>query len=304
MSCQESFGTSVKHELCNIKGYKLSSKRALLYGMMLFSKKFDEKHIVITTEHEFVAELYISLIESLFGVHIKCEKSLGAKSFICEFKDEDDLLKVEDEFCIINRPDCIIYADIENPEDFNAFLRGAYLVCGNTSDPDKSYRMEFSIFNDMLADQLADIIAPLCDSVKTTERKGVTILYIKERDRIVDILAYMGAMTSSLKYIDATLMKDLRNNINRQVNCVTANIDKTIAASNLQVKAIKFLKKKKLLDSLSSELIAMSEIRLKYPESPLSELGGYCTPALSRSGVSHRLKKLVSIAEANGFTAE
>jgi DNA-binding protein WhiA len=132
---------------------------------------------------------------------------------------------------------------------------------------------------------------------KSSVRKGSYVLYVKDSGVIEDVITYMGASRFTLELMDIKIIKDLRNNINRKTNCETANIEKTITASAAQIRDIKYLKKTLGLALLPEELKEIALLRLKYPESSLSELGQMLKPPLSRSGVSHRLRRLSAMAK-------
>ena len=175
-----------------------------------------------------------------------------------------------------------------------------FLVCGNVTDPDKDYHLEFVVPHKNLAADLEKLISDIEEidtEPHTVYRKGSYVVYIKGSDNIEDMLAYIGAGMSSLSIIQSKIFKSVRNRINRKINSETANINKTAEASARQLKAIEIISEKRGLDSLPDELKELAELRMENPEYNLRELGASLSKPLSRSGVNHRLNKLIMISE-------
>lgn len=187
-------------------------------------------------------------------------------------------------------------ANIESEEYVTYFLRGAYLVCGSLTDPEKDYHCEFSVSYMNLCRDLLTLIGEVLAQPKSTARRGSYVVYYKESENIEDLLTYIGAMNSSLKLMNIKIMKDIKNRVNRRMNCDNANLDKTLNASFQQVEDIQYIFSHKDKSYLSEELYKFAEIRLENPDMSLRELGEAVEPPLSRSGVNHRLKKLSEIA--------
>ena len=185
---------------------------------------------------------------------------------------------------------------IENECCLRAFIKGSFLCAGTVAQPEKEYHLAFVVPNKALCGELADILSDALTEPKTSRKNGQYVLYYKGNEVIEDILTYMGAVNSSLHMMDVQIYKELRNNVNRQTNCMTANLDKTINASSGQIEAIRLIKRKRGLESLPPELQNIAELRLKNSDMTLRELGQALNPPLSRSGVNHRLKKLEELA--------
>lgn len=178
------------------------------------------------------------------------------------------------------------------------FFGGAFLSCGSISDPNKDYHFEL-VFSDI----------PLCNFfgltliesygivMKQTERKNSQVVYIKESENIEDMLTLMGAVNSSLEIMNIKILKDIRNKINRAVNCDNANIEKTLKAAEKQISDIELIEKTIGLGNLSDELREIAEIRLENPDYNLKELGQALSKPISRSGANHRLAKISEIAQ-------
>ena len=178
-----------------------------------------------------------------------------------------------------------------------AFLRGAFLCCGSMSDPQKGYHLEFVCNNMAQAAQLQEVISLFDIEAKIVPRKKYFVVYIKEGAGIVDLLNVMEAHVSLMELENLRILKEMRNSINRRVNCEAANINKTVQASTRQVEDILFLRDNYGFSKLPDSLREMAEVRLEYPDAPLKELGEYLDPPVGKSGVNHRLRKLSELAE-------
>lgn len=178
-----------------------------------------------------------------------------------------------------------------------AYLRGAFLGAGSIVDPDKGYHLEmlFSKEEDMLFTNR--VLESMQLEALKTNRKGKYILYFKDSDKISDFLNVIGATNGMLKLENVKAMKDLRNNINRQVNCDTANINKTLKSSSRQIDKILYIKERYGLDSLEDNLQVAAKLRIDHPELSLRALAELSEEQISKSGLSHRLKKIEDIYE-------
>jgi DNA-binding protein WhiA len=178
-----------------------------------------------------------------------------------------------------------------------AYLRGAFLAAGSVSNPEKNYHLEFAAFCKSHGEGLARLMGGYGLNAKLMERKGRYIVYLKEGENIVDLLNLMGAHKSLMRMENNRIVRDIRNNINRAVNCEAANIQKTISAALKQIDDIKTIERIAGLDCLSGQLEEVARLRLMHEEASLKEIGGMLTPAVGKSGVSHRLRKISEIAE-------
>lgn len=178
-----------------------------------------------------------------------------------------------------------------------SYLRGAFLCAGSMSDPRKSYHLEFVCSSHEQAGQLCGIIQEFQIDAKIIKRKRYYIVYLKEGTGIVDLLNVMGAHVSLMKLENLRIMKEMRNSINRRVNCEAANITKTVNAASKQIEDILLIKERYGFENLPYSLRQMAEVRLENPEAALKELGEYLEPPVGKSGVNHRLRKLSEIAE-------
>lgn len=302
-----SFSKDTKKEMCSIEAGSEEEKKALIYGMLLFSKVFSPDAVSFTTECHDAALYYSQLVSSLTSVIVETSVSLtrkGADGKSCSLTipDSADCRRLFDYFghdanslsLRINR------SNIDEEGALPFFLRGAFLVCGNVSDPGKDYHLEFAVPHMNLAKDLARVISEtevLSAEPKTVRRKGSYVVYIKESDSIADILTYMGAQMASLEIMQKKIYKSVRNKVNRQINSETANSNKTALASAKQLAAIDKIKKTKGMSYLSDDLRELAQLRIDNPEFNLRELGEALSTPISRSGVNHRLMRIMEIAE-------
>ena len=186
---------------------------------------------------------------------------------------------------------------IKNSCCARAYLRGAFLSVGSMSDPEKSYHLEFVCNERAQAEQLRDIVQEFQIEAKVIKRKKYDVVYLKEGAGIVDLLNVIGAHVSLMNLENLRIVKEMRNSINRRVNCETANISKTVTAASKQIEDILLIRDKYGFENLPDNLRQMAEIRLEYPDAALKELGAYLEPSVGKSGVNHRLRRLSEIAD-------
>ena len=177
------------------------------------------------------------------------------------------------------------------------YLKNLFLCCGSISDPRKEYHLEWNCSSKEQASQLQDVIRSFGKEAKAVLRKKVNVVYVKDSAEIVDLLNLMGASVSMMEMENQRILKELRNSVNRRVNCEAANIGKTVSASGKQINDILFLEERGVLKTLPESLRKMAELRLQYPDTPLRELGELAVPPIGKSGVNHRLRRLSEIAQ-------
>lgn len=295
-----SFASDLKDELCKEVPEEESALHALLYGFLLFSYKFRADEISFSVLHEPTARLFAEALMTHCGVPAKItfkERVRGTLYKVC-IEKASERRKVMDAFYHVpGEPHLRINrANIENEEDVRYFLRGAYLVCGSLTNPEKDYHCEFDVSYMNLCKNLSALIGEVLAQPKSTIRRGSYMVYYKESENIEDLLTYIGAPMSAVELMNIKIIKDIKNRVNRRMNCDNANLDKTLNASFQQVQDIKYIFDVKGNTFLSEELRTVAEIRLENPDMSLRELGESVEPPLSRSGVNHRLKRIGEIA--------
>lgn len=178
-----------------------------------------------------------------------------------------------------------------------AFIRGAFIAVGSINDPEKNYHLEFVLNDKETAEQLRDIINTFGLDAKVVERKDHHVVYLKEGEQIVDLLNIMEAPLALMDLENVRIVKEMRNDINRKVNCETANLNKVVGAAVKQLEDIQYIEATIGLSELPEQLEELARIRLEYPDKSLKELGSFLMTPVGKSGVNHRLRKISSIAE-------
>jgi len=179
-----------------------------------------------------------------------------------------------------------------------AYLKGAFLGGGSVSDPEKNYHLEIVANSSEYAEGIKNLINHFGLSAKVVVRKNSFIVYLKEGEQIVDFLNIIGAHQALLSLENIRIFKEMRNNVNRIVNCETANLSKTVNAAVRQIESIEYIRDKIGLNKLPDGLQQIAEVRLNYQDASLKELGEMLSPVIGKSGVNHRLRKLEQIAES------
>ena len=186
---------------------------------------------------------------------------------------------------------------VQQPCCRRSFIRGAFLAAGSMSDPEKSYHFEIVCAAEAMAEQVKELLCSFETDAKIVQRKKVYVVYVKEGSQIVDILNIMEAHVSLMELENVRILKEMRNTVNRKVNCETANINKTVSAAVKQVEDITYLRDTIGFEKLSEGLEEIALARLSHPEASLKELGELLSPPVGKSGVNHRLRKLSELAE-------
>lgn len=183
------------------------------------------------------------------------------------------------------------------PQCAGAYLRALFLACGSLNSPEKEYYLQFSPDSDTDAENIRVSLAELGLRMSLTHRKGKPVLYTKSSGTIEDFLAAAEAQNTLFEHINAKIKKELRNNANRVTNCETKNIEKSVGAAQQQLAAIRKLEKRGMLSSLPEELAVAASLRLENPQASLGDLAAMSNPPVSRSGMNHRLSKLIEAAD-------
>ncbi|GAA0865872.1 DNA-binding protein WhiA [Paraclostridium tenue] len=308
-----SFSAETKNELarvfsdnkcCNIS--ELSAIVRLSGSIQIAGYK--KLNLKISTELNSTARKVFKLLKSNFGIHtdisvnknqmlkrnssyvLMITNDMGAKDLLREL----GILSEEEGFLTMNKvPENLI----KDNECVRAFIRGAFLGGGSISDPEKNYHLEFVTNNEEFAESLKDLINSLGFNSKTVSRKNNYVVYLKESEQISDLLNIIGAHQALLSLESTKIVKEMRNNVNRLVNCETANLSKTVNAAVRQIENIKYIEEKMGLNHLPPNLREIAMLRIEYEDLTLKELGEMAKPELSKSAVNHRLRKIEQIAD-------
>ncbi|MBQ6847017.1 MAG: DNA-binding protein WhiA [Oscillospiraceae bacterium] len=294
------FTAKIKEELCSITARSPDTALAECCGIILFANATRSDSIKITTENKNVAHRISWLLKSLFGFDFdkKIVPASSVKKFNLIIENEQKLSEIFDAFGIDPKVSIRLNAAlVESDETRAAFCRGAFLTGGSVIDPESAYHLELVTSHNTLSRELISLLLDLNLSAKLAFRKSNNIIYFKESGNIEDFLTRIGAPLSALELMQTKLIKDVRNQVNRQVNCEMANLSKTADAAKAQINAIKLISEHEGLESLTSQLKDAAELRLQNPEMSLSELARLTDGKISKSGLNHRLNKLLKIAE-------
>lgn len=298
-----SFSSEVKKELCRIDEENGCCAKAELAGIFAFCSVERDGDLVLRTENELVAKRAVALLERVFAIDIKEEaSSRGANGALYTLTLTENVgLKTVLSGLGLYQNNMIKFAIdpflTQQPCCAQAYLRGAFLGGGSVNSPKRSYHFEIETHYFGLSRDLSALFSDLDFEVKTVMRKGSYVSYIKDSEKIGDILAIMGATGSMMDLYNAKIEKEVNNSVNRRVNCDTANLTKTVNAAVAQANSIRQLVAKKGAEAIPEHLRELADLRLSYPEASLAELSEMLSTPISKSGVNHRLKKLMELAE-------
>ena len=308
-----SFSAKVKGEIGRYTDISRSEALAEISAIMKVSGTigFSGKGLSfrITTENPASARLIFTLLKKQFNIHSKLmvKKSNSLKKnniYMVVIDEEMGVRGLLQETGILTEVDGVMGLDygihdemVKSEGERRAYVRGAFLGGGSISNPEKTYHLEFVTHSEEYALELCKLINSFGLNSKVIQRKNSFIIYIKEGEQIVDLLNIIGAHSALLELENIRIMKEMRNNVNRLVNCETANLSKTVNASVRQVESIKLIQTQIGLQRLPKNLREIAELRLNYPDESLKELGEMLDPLIGKSGVNHRLRKIEKIAE-------
>jgi len=297
------FSADVKQELCRPGIGRRCCAQAEAYGVLLFCGAFHPRQARIVTECGALKERLPALFRKAFKVSFDQlpEPGEGKGAFLIEspakLKAIFDAFDLEWDASVSLH---INLALLEEEHCRTAFLRGAFLAGGSVTDPMKGYHLELVTSHYHVGRELPALLREAGFEPKETERKGSHVVYFKQSDHIEDFLTFLGAPVSAMAVMAAKIERDLRGSVNRQVNCDSANLDKTVAAAREQLAAIERLRESGRLDALPDKLREAARLRFENPELNLSQLGLLCEPAVSKSAFNHRMRKLMELAENPG----
>lgn len=308
-----SFSLKVKEELSGINAgarHCQLAELAALVGMCghVYTTPSGRHYIMASSENRGIIVKCHTIIRKAFGydadVSVRFNRDTKNRTYFTAVMDSDTAIKIlmatklMDGDGSINRDMSLVSTiAISNMCCKRAFLRGAFLAGGSMSDPEKAYHLEIVTSGKKKAEQIAEAANAFELGAKIALRRHYYVVYIKESSQIVDMLNVMGAHVSLMNLENVRVLKEVRNSVNRKVNCETANLNKTVSAAVKQIEDINYIKEKAGLDSLNEGLEQIARLRLKYPDMPLKDLGEQLVPAVGKSGVNHRLRRISQIAD-------
>lgn len=283
-----SFSTDVKEELSRMSN--LSNKACVKLEFVGYIKTSNVNIVDIglrfSTESEYNINRFGKLLNNLNIEDYQI--NLQGKNYVITTKNQKVLATEKEELKNVQ---------IEGEIEEKALVRGTFLGSGSINNPERTYHLEITFKRKEDATVILKILEKHDIYFKLLKKTSSYSIYSKDGEEISKFLAFIGASSSVLKFEDIRVYRDMRNNVNRLVNCETANLSKTVQASVKQIEAIKKIKEKGKFDMLSDSLKEMAELRVNYPEASLIELGKMAMPEVGKSGVNYRLKAIVKIAE-------
>jgi DNA-binding protein WhiA len=304
-----SFASDVKKELTMLEITKPDNAKAELSALLRMNGSLGlaNQHFTLNvqTENAATARRIFSLLQNFYGINseisvrrqMKLKKNNLYVVRIMQGVEEllDDLRIFEDFELLPTVPD----EWLADEGMARSYLRGAFLAAGSVNNPETSrYHLEIYSLYEEQAGQIAQLMNRYSLKAKMVDRRSGFIVYLKEAEKIADMLNLIGATEAMLKFEDVRIVRDMRNSVNRLVNAEQANIEKTVNASQKQIEDIKYLDEEVGLHRLPEKLREIAEVRMQHTEEPLSELGQYVPSGeISKSGVNHRLRKISQLAD-------
>lgn len=284
-----SFSGGVKEELARQMGKSHHCRIAELAGMLEMEGCMDlsSGELRLLNDNTVLQNKYVKLLKSVFGSeNVSAEQVMKSLHW--------DRTEYENLPVSMRRADGLL---VQRSCCKRAFIRGAFMAAGSISDPKKSYHFEIVCRTMEQASQLQELMEFFDTEPKIVERKDRMVVYLKEGSQIVDMLNVMEASISLMNLENVRILKEMRNSVNRKVNCETANINKTVSAAVRQLEDIRKIQKTIGFEHLPPQLAEIAQARLDHPDAALKELGTFLDPPVGKSGVNHRLRKLAEIAE-------
>jgi DNA-binding protein WhiA len=290
-----SFSSETKEELCRLPLSRTCCARAECYGILLYCHTFDSREIRIVTANPGFAQRLPRLFRRAFDLsfdQLPAESAEGKRTFL--ITDREKILSITAVYGQENAlSHHINYGMLESDCCRQSFLRGAFLAGGSLTDPSRRYHLELLCPYAGVSREAHNLMLEMGFSPKETQRAGSYLTYFKQSEAIEDVLTTMGAPLSAMALMQAKMEKDVSNTVNRRVNCDNANADKIVSAAQEQLAAIRELDRRFGLVNLPEVLQETAMLRIANPDSSLTDLASLANPPVSKSCMSHRMKKLL-----------
>ena len=291
-----SFSLEVKQELSKINSLAdKNNVKCELMGYLVTSNTSVQKNKVrFSTESQYNINRFSKLLNNLGFVNYDIKIQRNMYSIFINKNDIQELIRAEENINIANE---ILSYFLKSEILEKAFIRGTFLGSGTINNPEKKYHLEIFLKNLETAKYIIEILRKYSIDFKILERSKKYAIYTKEGEEISKFLALMGASASVLKFEEIRVYRDIKNNINRKVNCETANLNKIVNSSVKQINDIKYKKEREKFNELSEQLKKIAIVRIENPDMSLEELGKLLKKPIGKSGVNHRLRKIQKIVE-------
>jgi len=299
-----SYSHDTKAEICRLAPGSSCCAIAECYGMLLFGNTFNTREIRIITGNKVLGKHIVDLFLSAFTTSFDTmpdEDESGKQAYVI-----NDPVKISRIFEIYGFSKENLLAHhvnlgiLEDECCRTSFIRGAFLTGGTVTDPEKSYHLEIVTDHYNVSRQTYSLLLEMGFSPKETSRGGNYIIYFKQSSAIEDFLTLIGAPIHAMKLMSAKIEKDVRNSVNRKVNCDTANVTKTVDAAAAQIESIERIKAAGSFEALPDRLKQTATLRLENPELSIKELADISVPPVTKSCMNHRMRKLAEIALTSG----
>ena len=297
-----SFSYDTKNELCRLPVQRLCCARAEAYGILLYCSTFHPGEVRVVTENPNFAARLPRLFHRAFGLRFdrqpEPEQQEGKRVFqLTDRKKLDHIINLLGYDPRQNPVLHINFGMLEEECCRAAFLRGVFFAGGSITDPAKRYHLELTTSHMQVSRELDVLLRECGYPPKSVSRNGSFVTYFKQSDQIEDFLTLIGAPVAAMNVMTAKMEKDLRNSVNRRLNCDSANLDKAVGAAQEQLEAIRKLEAAGLLEKQPEKLRQTASLRAANPELTLSELAEEFDPPVTKSCLNHRLRKLVELAK-------
>jgi DNA-binding protein WhiA len=292
-----SFSSDVKTELCRDGLQKKCCALAEAYGVLLYANTFTPHLIRVISGSDAFAARLPQLFRKAFKLDFD-EVQEGGK-YTLWINSREKIARIFETIGYSPAESITLHVNyglLEKDCCRRAFLRGAFLSGGSVTDPAKRYHLELATNHHKVSRETERLLLEQSFAPKATLRNGSSILYFKQSDAIEDFLAWLGAPVSAMGVMEAKIEKDMKNKINRIVNCDNANTSKVVEAAQAQISAIRRLEERGQLEALPEKLRQTAALRMENPESNLNELAQLFDPPLTKSALNHRLRKLCELA--------
>ena len=294
-----SFCSKAKAELCKIPISKTCCAVAESYGVLLFCNTFSPTSIRIVTESRDFAQRLPKLFQKAFSLKFDQPPETEQGKQIFSMDDPRKIHRIYDVFGLEAATTVALQVNLGILEEDCcrvAFLRGAFMAGGSVTDPEKRYHLELATSHLRVSREVKHLMEEVGFAPKCVTRAGSHVLYFKQSDQIEDFLTTLGAPVCAMGIMEAKVEKDLRNGVNRRVNCETANLGKAVDAAQEQLAAIRRLKERGLYEELPQKLKETAQLRQDHPEATLLELSQMQDPPVSKSAINHRMRKLMELS--------
>ena len=296
-----SFSGDVKTELCRVEPTRACCARAELYGALLYCHTFTAREARIITESESFARRLPELLRRAFALDFDRLPAEGEQKYIFQLTDGEKLGRVIDAFGFDSRQSPVLHINFGLLEEGccrAAFLRGAFLAGGSVTEPRKPYHLELATSHAQASRELLALLTDMGRQPRHALRNSSQVIYFKNSEQIEELLTLMGAPVSAMELMNAKAEKELRNGVNRRVNCEAANLDKAVDAAQEQLEAIRRLYELDRVEGLNAALKETIVLRETYPELTLSQLAEEFEPPITKSCLNHRMRKLMELSKS------